>query len=310
MKLSKIILSAVTVALFSFQALAQEMTAEQYKSRYQVLVKNLGPAGVGIETLLDKWSADFPDDPDTFQNKFVYYLAKSQSNQIVTKDSKTWLGMEPILSLDDSLGRPVYYYQETLYDDEVFGQAIKVMEEGIAKFPDRLDWRFYKATALAGYEKESPDMTSSELKSIIDYNFTQHPKWNYPDAEVDADFFDAGIQEYCVNFYKIASSATQEAFREISLKMLDYEPDNVLFLDNLGSYFVAQKDHKTAYKYYNKVLKLKKDDLTAIRNCILIARRDKDVKNEKKYLQMMVNYADNETDRTSARMKLEYYDKN
>ena len=301
-----LIVSALLLARPSF---SQETTAQQYKDRYATLVKNLGTSGVGIETLLDRWMNDYPDDPDPMEYKFIYYLAKSQTTQIVPRDGKTYLGNEPVLSLTDSLGNPVNYFQDIIYDDEIFGQAIKTLEDAIAKYPNRLDWRFFKATALSEYEKESPDMASAELKSIIDYNYTQHPKWTYPDSEVDNEFFAAGIQEYCVSFFRTATPASREAFREISLKMLDYEPNNVLFLDNVGSYFVTMNDHKTAYKYYNKVLKLQKDDLTAIRNCILMARRDKDVKNEKKYLQMMVTYGETEADRTSAQMRLDSYNK-
>ena len=91
----------------------------------------------------------------------------------------------------------------------------------------------------------------------------------------------------------------------ISERMLNYEPENVLFLDNMGSYFlVAENDSKAALKYYNKVLKIKKDDLTAIQNCILLARKDKNAKLEKKYLEMMVKYGDTDQQRQAASLRL------
>ena len=62
-------------------------------------------------------------------------------------------------------------------------------------------------------------------------------------------------------------------------------------------------------KYYNKVLKLKKDDNTAIRSCILMARNSKNVKMEKKYLEMMVKYGEKEPDRESAKVQLDYLNK-
>ena len=97
-----------------------------------------------------------------------------------------------------------------------------------------------------------------------------------------------------------------EAFRELSELMLRYNPDEPLFLDDIGSYYlVCQGDSKKALKYYNKVLKKHPDDLTAIQNCILLARKEKNVKLEKKYLPMLIKYSPDETDRTSARMRLE-----
>ena len=78
----------------------------------------------------------------------------------------------------------------------------------------------------------------------------------------------------------------------------------------MGSYyFVYKKDDKTALKYYNKVLKLNKEDNTAIRSCILLARNSKNVKLEKKYLEMMAKYGEAETDRQSAQVRLEFLNK-
>ena len=284
--MKKILLTAALV-LAVFPALAQSQTAEEYMKRYENLVSRVGTSGLGVETLLDKWEADWPEDLDMLQARF--------------------LGQAPTLALKDSLGKDVNYFQETFYDDELFGQGIRYIEKAIQLAPERLDLRFNKVAALVGYEKESPDMALSDLKSLIDYNASQKPKWQYPGITVDKDYFDAAIQEYCFVFFKYATPRCYDAFRDLSQKMLDYEPNNTLFLDNLGSYYlVAKRDDKNALKYYNKVLKIKKDDITAIRNCVLLARNSKDTKLEKKYLPMLAQYAETETDKAAARARLEF----
>ena len=59
-------------------------------------------------------------------------------------------------------------------------------------------------------------------------------------------------------------------------------------MDNMGSYYlVAENDSKTAMKYYSKVLKKAPDDYTAIKNSVLIARKQKNTKMEKKYLEKL-----------------------
>ena len=89
--------------------------------------------------------------------------------------------------------------------------------------------------------------------------------------------------------------------------MLSYRPADVLFLDNLGSYYlVVAKNTKTALKYYNKVLKIKPDDMTAIKNLIILARNAKDVKLEKKYLPMMIRYTEDSATKMSAEKRLEF----
>lgn len=55
-------------------AMAQTPSSKEFNERYQLLVSKLGPSGVGIETLLDKWEAAYPDDADMLLGKFTYYF--------------------------------------------------------------------------------------------------------------------------------------------------------------------------------------------------------------------------------------------
>lgn len=301
-----ILLAAATFAVLT--ASAQTPSAKDFQSRYNLLVSKLGPAGVGIETLLDNWEAAYPEDPDMLTGKFSFYLAKSVTTSLVVKSGDRFLGEKPVLTLKDSTGKDVHYFEESVYDDELFGKAQRAIEKAIQTYPDRLDYRFLKASSLVGYEKGSPDMALSDLRSLVDYNWTSHPVWEYPGREsVDDEFFSAAIQEYCYIFFKYATPASFEAFKSLSERMLSYQSDNVLFLDNIGSYyFVAKHDYKTAGKYYTKVLKLKKDDLTAIKNMVIMAKTTKNLKSEKKYLPLLVKYADDEATKLSAQARLDF----
>lgn len=296
----------LTALAISLTAIAQTPSSKDFQDRYDLLVSKLGPTGVGIETLLDRWAAAYPDDVQMLTGKFSYWFSKSQTLQLVPKDQQKFLGENPTVVLKDSTGANVNYFQETMYDDELFGEAQKALEKAIQLYPDRLDLRFLKVASLIGYEKESPDMALSSLKSLMIYNATQHPKWEYPGVEkVDNEFFSAALQEYCYLFFRYGTPATYEAFKELSQQMLTYEPKNVLFLDNIGSYWlVARKDNKTAMKYYSKVLKIKADDLTAIKNIIILARNSNNVKLEKKYLPQLIKYTQDEKEKITAQARL------
>ena len=296
----------LTALAISLTAIAQTPSSKDFQDRYDLLVSKLGPTGVGIETLLDRWAAAYPDDVQMLTGKFSYWFSKSQTLQLVPKDQQKFLGENPAVVLKDSTGANVNYFQETMYDDEMFGEAQKALEKAIQLYPDRLDLRFLKVASLIGYEKESPDMALSSLKSLMIYNATQHPKWEYPGVDkVDNEFFSAALQEYCYLFFRYGTPATYEAFKELSQQMLTYEPKNVLFLDNIGSYWlVARKDNKTAMKYYSKVLKIKADDLTAIKNIIILARNSNNVKLEKKYLPLLIKYTHDEKEKITAQARL------
>lgn len=309
MNYKKLIVTAIAAALFILPSSAQDsMTAAQYKERYDLLVARLGSSGVGIETLIQRWEKSYPEDVDMLQAGFLYYLAKGQSSQVVVKEQPKYLGQEPMLSLKDSTGNDVRYYQEIVYDDALFEKSIQYIDKAVQLNPDRLDLRLARVTALTSYEKESPDMAASSLKSLVDYNYSQKPKWEYEGIEkIDNEVFDGLIQEYCYTFFRYGVPSGYNAFRDISQKVLAYNPNSVLFLDNMGSYYlVAEKDSKTAQKYYAKVLKIKKDDITAIKNLVIMARKDKNIKLEKKYLPLYVQYAETEAEKLSAKARLDY----
>lgn len=302
----KRMLMAAAAALCLAGGLKAQSTAEEFHARYNSLTQTVGAAGLGVETLLNKWAKAFPDDNNMFQARFLFYFTKSQSSSVQARSENRYLGMQPLLNLKDSLGTPVYYFQVTSYDDELFGQAIKEIDRAIQSKPNDLDLRFAKISALIGYEKDSPDMACSELKSLMDYNGIEHPKWSYADSTVTGEYFSAAMQDYCFTFFKYATPASYKAFKELSEKMNQYEPDNSLFLDNLGTYyFVCENDCKTALKYYTRVLKKNPDDLTAIRNLVLLARHEKDVKLQKKYLPMLIKYAPDDITRQSAQAQLD-----
>lgn len=303
----KRILLTILTALTLLPLSAQTKTPQKdYLDRYQLLVSKLGAAGVGIETLLQRWEKDYPEDTDMLLGKFSYYLTKSQSSSIEVIDAQKYLGNTPALTLKDSLGRDVNYFQVINYDDELFGKATQAIEKAIELNPDRLDLRLFKISSLIGYEKDSPDMALAGLKALIDYNGHSHPVWEYPGVEASEDLFPSVMQEYCYAFFKIGTPHCFEAFKELSEKMLAYYPGNPVYMTNIGSYYLVFKhDSKSALKMYNKVLKKNPDDYTAIKNCVLLARSEKNSKLERKYLPMLVRVTPDETERASAQARLD-----
>ncbi len=109
--------------------------------------------------------------------------------------------------------------------------------------------------------------------------------------------------------FRIGSDTSVEAFRSLSEHLLTYCKDEPMYLDNLGSYYLVKKDYKKARKYFDQVLKKHPGDMSAIKGGILMARAQKDVKLEKKYLNLMVQYGETEADRRSAQARLDAYGK-
>ncbi len=302
----KRILTFLAAFLLPVLLLAQT-SQEDYIRRYNNLVNRVGPAGIGVETLLDKWAEEYPEDTQQLLARFSFWFNKCQTSNVIQLPQDRYLGREPLLPLTDSLGRKNNYFEDIVYEDESFGLALEALDKAVALEPRRLDLRLLRIDALTAYEKGSPDMALASLKALTDEHFKQHPAWTHESLEkVDDEVFKALMQDYCFTFFRLGTDSSAEAFKNLSEHLLTYSKDDPLFLDNLGSYwFVCKKDYKKARKYYDQVLKKHPDDVTAIRNSILLARSDKNVKLEKKYLAMMAQYGSTEMDRASAKAQLE-----
>lgn len=291
---------------------AQEnVSPQEFLRRYNNLVQRVGVDGVGVETLLDKWEAACPEDEQQQVARFRFCFERSRTPQVIRLDKDRYLGQEALLPMTDSTGKKCNFFQDYLYDDDLFASALQAIDKAIAAKPDRLDYRLAKADALIAYEKEEPDMALQELKSLVDRHFTLNPAWEYNGMDaVSPEQFCAFIQDECVALFRLGTDASAAAFRSLSEHMLSYSKDHPLFLDNLGSYHLVRKEYRQARKYFDRVLKKHPSDMTALRNGILLSRATKDRKLEKKYLGMMARNGESEADRESARIRLEAYEKN
>ena len=280
----------IFIALLGNVAFMSAQTTD-YEQRYDRLVAKVGHAGIGVENLLTKWEQQDSTNKKMLVAKFNYYFSKSHTGEVVKKEQKKYLGMDPLLSLKDSSGNTIYYYQEQFYDDEIYSKALNTVEKAIRFYPDELDYRFLKANALVAYEKESPDMALAYLLDLADIDKQRKRPWNYEGQKVSEAFAAEALQEYCHTFYTVGSPSSMGAFLALSERLYELHPDMTCFLSNVATYYlVFKEDPKKALKYYNKVLKKVKDDEVALRNALVAARKLENAKLEAKYRKQLVKY--------------------
>ena len=284
-------LYVLAALLLSVLASAQ---ASDYQRRYYALLDRVGFAGVGMETLIENWSKAEPENPEMLQARFYYCFVKSQSTEVISRREQKYLGMSPVLSLKDSTGVDIHYYEVLKYDDEFFGRAIKAVDKMISVCPERLDLYFLKANAYLSYERESPDMALSCIMALAHDYKTSKKKWYYQDTvqqelmQVDDKLFAQMMQEYCYSIYTLGTPSSYDAFLRLSQRMNEYFPKEADFLGNIGSYhLVVRKDSKTAIKYYDKALKLDPGNADIINNALVASRKLKNDKLVKKYTKML-----------------------
>ena len=290
MKRYRFILLCLIMASSVLASVTLSAQTVDYAKRYNNLIARVGPSGIGVETLLNMWALADSLDRNMLQARFDFYFSKSQTETVVSKPQKKYLGMDPLLSLADSLGNKVYYYREMSYDDELFSKALNTAEKMVALYPDELDYYFLKANALIAYEKENPDMAYAYLSDLIDIDQSRKRPWNFNGEKMQSDFFADAMQEYCRTFYTVGSPSAMKAFLDLSVRLNKLYPANTYFLSNIATYYLVAEDKpKLALKYYNKVLKKAKNDEVALRNSYVAAKKCGDTKLEAKYRQMLID---------------------
>ena len=292
-------------SLFLLFAVSMSAQTPDFKAQWERQTRNVGFDGVGVETIIDKWEAAEPGNKDMLLARYRYFIARAKYTEVVPKYQTRFLGAAPTVVLKDENGNDVGFFEETFYDDEPFGQAQKILDKLISNNPLEISYRYEKISALISYEKEYPEMAAVELNKLIDYNASQHPCWLYQGELMSSENFLDGIQEYCYSFFAIKSETSLEVFKSVSEKMSKLYPQYPVFLSNQGSYWLLKGNSGKALKCYNQVLKIDPKDYSAIKNCILIARRNNDTKLELKYLPMLVEVAESDAERLSAQGRLQ-----
>ena len=270
-----IIIFAAALGCLTLRAQSE---GDAYLAKYQRQIRNVGAAGVGVQTIVDNWIAACPDDARAYEARFSYCFEKSRSTEIQQKDRERYLGQKPVLTLKDSTLRDVNYFEEDVFTDSLFASCLTAIDKAISLKPLELRYHFDKITAMLSYEKESPDLSYSLVNSLID-SFVKNKgaDWTLDLQALPEDkdeVFCQCIGEFCYTFFQVGSPLSYRYFLALSEKMNKLYPKNTVFLDNIGSYWqVAGKNDKKALKYYKKALKIDPQDYAALNNIRIINRR-------------------------------------
>lgn len=250
--------TSIILLLAVLQPAVAQLTTEEYKEKYDRQVRAVGYAGLGVETILDRWESVYPEDTDMLEGRFFFDLTRARTTRMHRSPKPKYMGKKPLLALKDSTGAPVYFFEEEFYDDSLFLRAMGFLERAVALKPEEFQFRAHQINSLMGKEKEMPVLSVEELDALISYDHARHPQWTFRGEAAKENFFPSVVQEYCRLYFEIGSPASYAAFRRISERMYKLYPDHPEFLSNMASYWqVAENNPKKAQAVLKKVSRLK-----------------------------------------------------
>jgi len=202
---------------------------------YQSEFKKFFQANDTINQLkvLKEWKSASPQDAELFTSFFNYHFMRSRKEVLALTTEQP---NGEMLVLTDSLNQTAGYLGSQIYYNQTeLEKGFNKIDEGIKRYPNRLDMRFGKIYALG----QIPDWDNftSEIVKTVQYSVTNNNNWTWTNNEsgkYGKDFFLSSLQDYQVQLYNTGNDDLLMNMRNIANEILKYYPNHVESLSNLS----------------------------------------------------------------------------
>lgn len=274
---------------------ASALNAQSYKESFYTLYSNKDTTGQ--RELLEKWHQNDPNDSELFVAYFNYYVGLSREEVIVMG---TDVSSEESLELKgkDSTGQEINasIYSQTQFNESLLFKGIEFIDQGIEKYPNRLDMRFGKIYMLG--QIEHYEEFTSEIIETINYSTVNENQWTWDGnraVENPKGFLLTSIQDYQAQLYETNDDALLNNMEQIALAILKLYPDHVESQTNLSVVYLLQKKYEKALVPLKQAEKIDPKDYVVLGNIAHAYKMLGDKDNAIKYYKLTQKYGDKES---------------
>lgn len=266
-------------------AVGLTICAQDFRNSFYELIGN--EKFEQADSLLGEWAKSTPSDPEIFPARFNYHLNRAHQSYLYISGDTMPDG--EALFLSDSTGTPAGSIQETTrWNDSLVYLGIEAIDKGIEMFPDRLDFRFGKASALIFIENW-PELIKTSA-AILERGKANDCKWQFTDGEQYDTERGTEIMLEGIHSYESALAENDDAGTLIDMNLSYYPKDHVA-LTLKGAIAYEAGDKAKAIEYTEQALGAAPDDPLISCNLayMLLERGD-----EKRALALYKSIVDNE----------------
>lgn len=254
--------------LFSFAfatLLCFASNAQTYQEQFDTKMDNNDT--VGMYPLIIDWRKNEPNNPETEVAIFNYFAMRAFT-EIVTLNSTPPEDGSESLEMVDSLGNVTgYLYGTPTVNDSLIQLSVKCINQGIAKYPNRLDLRLGKIYVLR--ESQHWDWMEEEIVSTLKQGQANKNSWywmkNEP-VEDDLNFLNSSLQEHFYVLFESGLPYGYEIIERCSKIMLEQDDANVITLSNIATCKMMKEEYTEALTYINKAYSINANDEIIINN--------------------------------------------
>lgn len=288
------------ISLFAFACLCSVVAMGQTDdyARFKHLLDKRDT--VGLRTFIPKWEKKRGQSGDTYAAWFNLLVLEAMTEGLELRPDTT---VQEGLLISDSVGNAVGSITgHTFYDAEKMARAYQKIDEGIRKYPDRLDLWFGK-THVHLLEKNYHAAVET-LKKALDRSVLNHNHWSWTNdkatPEAPETFFFTCLQDYFSQLYEVQADAVAMDF--IS-QALAYYPENIVFLNDQGALLAEAGKQDEALRIFLKLHDLAPDDDIVVSNIAYLYKKKGDKKQAEVFYKKLLK-SKNEELRTIAKEEL------
>lgn len=220
-----------------------------------------------LEIHLVNWMNETPNDPEVYVGYFNYYLELGREFVTGTYRFPPANGRYLAMTKEDDDEIVGYMYDQIVYDNEYFARAVGIINDGIERFPNRLDMRFgiiHTLQQIGDYEQQADYLQATLRHSKENENLWMWTK-NEPTPGTE-DFFLSVILDYYSVWFDVSSPTSLQALLDTSRLQIELYPSNVYGYNQVALYYSNSEDHEEAAHYLSIAHELDPTDYIIVNN--------------------------------------------
>jgi tetratricopeptide (TPR) repeat protein len=242
---------------------------------------------------LEAWQKANPDDPELYTSFFNYHFTKSREEVLsLTTDVPEGKTLE----ISDSTGKVAGYIgSQFSFNIKELNKGLEKINEGIRRYPNRLDMRFGKIYTLG--EIKDWDNFTKEIIEAVRYSKVSDNQWTWTNNEKKKDgkaMFLGSLQDYQLQLYNLGVDSLLVHMRDIALEILKIYPNHVESLSNLSITYMMTNEYDKAIDILLQAETFAPKDPIVLMNVAHAYKMKGDKKNSIVYYKKALKFGDKE----------------
>lgn len=250
-----------------------------------------------IEEILNNWEKDSPDG-DYYKCCFTYYYYKAT---VPADNSKAGIP-DNVAFIEDPDNKNILLYRDYTVDKKIMDKGIDYLEEGVKKYPNRIDlWNVLLTVNYQYYfyyDLKNAILDFIEVSYAVDTNLENIWYADFNNLVVTTNFNEPDSIERemilrnassIIDYYPVEDSL--KYYEEIFTRLAELYPEDSGVLNELG-YVIMFKNIKDAIPYFEKAYELDNNNNNALVNIVICLYATNDVERARYYSKLIYESGD------------------